>query len=86
MRRNRNFLRILVYPGSTRNKVKGNGVEIECTVVATRWAHGDSYNSSHPFLYCDASGHYLWRLGLPQDKQRASATPSSMNSRIVKKY
>jgi len=45
-------LKHLVHSRITRNKVKENGVAMQCAVAASLWAYGDSYSSSHPFLHC----------------------------------
>jgi len=72
MRWNHSVPHFLVHSGSTRNKIKENSVAMQCAVVASRWAYGDSYSDSHPFLPCSPNRLYLWRLCLPQDMQCAS--------------
>lgn len=76
VRRNPNIHHILVYSSSTRNKVKDNSLAIQCPLVASSRAHSDSYSGSHPVLRCGPNRRHLWRLGLPQNKQRASLRPS----------
>jgi hypothetical protein len=86
LRGKRNFLRILVFPGIARDKVKNNSVAFQRSVAATRRPYGDRYSSSRALLHCGGSRRQLWRLGLPQDKQRASAGPSTMITKNAKQY
>jgi hypothetical protein len=62
---NHDILHIFVHSGSIRNKVTHNSVEIECTVVASRWAHLVGNNHPYPLLHCDPGRNHLWCMGLP---------------------
>lgn len=66
------FLTFLFILEAHETRSKKTGVAMQRAVVTSRWAYGDSYSDSHPFLPCSPNRLYLWRLRLPQDKQRAS--------------
>jgi len=84
LRWNADIRRILVYSASTRNEVKTNSVAIQCVLGTSNRAYGSRYSGSHPVLRRGPGRRQLWRLGLPQNKRRASLGPSAMITKRAK--
>lgn len=53
----------------------------ELALVASRRAHRNIHSCSRSALLCSPLKRHLYRLGLPQNKQRASTAPRAISGK-----